>query len=93
MVEKLASMDQDQGGPLSCGDHFRGDDGFPECRGRCQHAALMRKKGCDGGILLRSQFPEELGVDWLPLLPFVAQLDDNTHITEDAPQVVQASSR
>ena len=48
LIEKLPAMDEDQGIPIPCSDHFRGDDGLAECRGRRKHPGFMLEKSCGG---------------------------------------------
>ena len=73
LIEKLPTMDENQGVPIPRRDHFRGDDGLAECRGRCEHPGFVLEKGRGSVILFRRQLSEKPCPDWLPLLAFVAQ--------------------
>jgi hypothetical protein len=79
-IEKLPAMDKDQGIPISRRNHFRGNDGLAECRGRCEHPGFMPEKSCGSLILFRRQFTEKPCPDQPSLLAFVPQLGGDTRV-------------
>ncbi len=44
LIEELPAMDKDQGVPISRRNHFRGNNGLAECRGRCEHPGSCRRR-------------------------------------------------
>ncbi len=41
LIQQNATVNEDQGLQTALGDHSYADDGLAECRGRCEHAAIV----------------------------------------------------
>src|SRR5258708_39185890 len=93
LIEKLPAMDEDQCVSIPLRDHFRGNDGLAECRGRCEHPGFMREKGCGSFILFRRQLAEKASPDRPPLLAFVALLGNDARVAKKSQQIIKASPR
>src|ERR1700736_1449524 len=86
-------MDKNQGIPLPCSDHFRGNDGLAECCGCCKHPGFVLEKGFGGLTLFRRQLAKKLRGEGLSLLAFVTEFGRDPCIAEKTYQIVEASPR
>ena len=82
LIEKLPTMDKDQGVSAARGDQFGGHDGLAKSRRCGEHPCLVSKKCCGSLVLIWRQLTNEAGVERRAVHAFVMQIDPNPCITE-----------